>query len=89
MTHWIGIVSTIGMIGFFLHLNKKNTAVLARVVSHKMVQTETETETETRCNDAGVQCDVDLLEMRESGELAIVSDPSSNYRWFFIRGDPL
>ena len=69
-------------IGFFLYFKKKKSNIIAKIAYNKMVQT---LPIEKNCNDKSIQCDIDLLDMKESGELSIISNQlSNNYRWFFI-----
>ena len=73
------IIISIGTIGFFFirhhNINEKNKIQL----HHKMVQTDIIVKEYIHQN---IQCDIDLTEMRESGDLEIITNPSSNYRWF-------
>lgn len=89
---WTYSIGTIGIISFIYmkEIYKKSETVQ---YAHKSTQTDEIERVNNTClvdiikmRNIGIQCDLDMLilEDDETMNLAVVSAPSSNYRWFFL-----
>jgi hypothetical protein len=87
----IFIIGTIGTASAIIYYNIDQNNYqnilnidINKTFSHKNIQTDLDRVIKTVENKE-IQCELDIIELEDRGELEIIQTSKSNYRWFILK----